>query len=121
MPDGLPNPDLLRHWNDLLGNLGVEESAAVHAFNDLQARYAEPQRHYHTLEHIAALLTDLASCCDLTQDPAALQLAAYFHDVIYEPRACDNEERSADHAEPVLTRLGVGPATIAAVRDLILK
>ena len=59
----------------------------------LKARYAEPHRRYHTLEHIEHCLSEF----DPRQaaDPKAVELAIWFHDAVYDPRRSDNEERSA--------------------------
>jgi predicted metal-dependent HD superfamily phosphohydrolase len=59
------------------------------AFADLVARYGELHRHYHTLDHVLAVLEALPGA------GLALSFAAWYHDAIYDPRATDNEERSA--------------------------
>lgn len=62
---------------------------------ELQARHAEPQRHYHTWAHIEALLGWFGQRrADLT-DPVAVELAILFHDVVYDPTRTDNEAESA--------------------------
>ena len=60
---------------------------------ELRARYAEPHRRYHTLEHIAHCLEEFDPA--MAADPEAVELAIWFHDAIYDPRRSDNEERSA--------------------------
>jgi predicted metal-dependent HD superfamily phosphohydrolase len=62
---------------------------------DLRRRYAEPQRAYHTWDHIAALLGWFDQWADGMRDADAVFLAILFHDAIYDPRAKDNEARSA--------------------------
>ncbi|HEX7899907.1 MAG TPA: N-methyl-D-aspartate receptor NMDAR2C subunit [Planctomycetota bacterium] len=59
----------------------------------LKARYAEPHRRYHTLEHIEHCLAEFDPA--LAQDPEAVELAIWFHDAVYDTRRSDNEERSA--------------------------
>ena len=54
----------------------------------------------------------------LSNEPALL-LAAWFHDAIYDSRAKDNEERSADLAAEMLAEMSVADV-IAEVRRLIL-
>lgn len=56
-------------------------------------RYAEPWRHYHTAAHVQAVINVLRVRGVLTPE---LELAAWGHDLIYDPRATDNEQRSAD-------------------------
>ena len=76
------------------------------AFDDLAARYAEPHRHYHTLDHIRAVLEIVDRIGATARNPAALELAVWFHDVVYDTHAGDNEEQSAAHARSVLGALG---------------
>jgi predicted metal-dependent HD superfamily phosphohydrolase len=57
---------------------------------------------------------------DDARNPDAVRLAAWFHDVIYDSRAKDNEERSADYAVSALQQLGAAPGLIAEVSRLIL-
>ncbi len=62
----------------------------------LKDRYREPQRRYHTLQHVAELLALLDAHRAALADPAAVHLAIWFHDAVYEPMAPrgDNERRS---------------------------
>jgi predicted metal-dependent HD superfamily phosphohydrolase len=76
---------------------------AEDVYADLTPCYAEPARHYHTLRHVRRCLRDLDLARDAIPDADAVELALWFHDVIYVPGARDNEQRSADwfrhHAE----------------------
>lgn len=62
---------------------------------DLKARYAEPQRAYHTWSHIADLLQQLAANLPAIRNPVAFELAVLFHDAVYDPRSSTNEADSA--------------------------
>jgi predicted metal-dependent HD superfamily phosphohydrolase len=62
---------------------------------DLLRRWSEPHRRYHTVEHLAAMLDVVDRNAALADDALAVRLAAWFHDAVYDPRAGDNEERSA--------------------------
>jgi len=58
--------------------------------------YAEPARHYHTLVHVRRCLRHFDRARDAIPEPDAVELALWFHDVIFVPGAQDNEQRSAD-------------------------
>jgi predicted metal-dependent HD superfamily phosphohydrolase len=69
---------------------------------DLKARYAEPQRAYHTWDHIAAMLTQFEQRASMVREAFAFKLAVLFHDAIYDPTRDDNEARSAQLLEAVM-------------------
>src|SRR6185436_9293929 len=71
-------------------------------YEKLTAAYAEPQRHYHNQQHIAECLAEFDRARHLTQQPVELELALWFHDAVYEPKASDNEEQSAALAQHCL-------------------
>lgn len=58
--------------------------------------YTEPARHYHTLVHVRRCLRHLDLARGAIPEPDAVELALWFHDVIFVPGAQDNEQRSAD-------------------------
>jgi predicted metal-dependent HD superfamily phosphohydrolase len=91
---------------------------AAERFAEVARRYGEPHRHYHTISHIrdVTLLVWKLSA----PPPPELILATVLHDIIYDPRANDNEERSADYARELLQGLGVGTDLREEVARLIL-
>jgi predicted metal-dependent HD superfamily phosphohydrolase len=112
--------DLQEKWTLLLQNWNISPAVSTPLFTDLTHRYTAPHRHYHNLDHIAAVLQTLEELRPLAHDYPALQLAAWFHDAVYQPGAADNEEQSAALAQHTLTPLGLPPTTIAQVVQLIL-
>jgi predicted metal-dependent HD superfamily phosphohydrolase len=73
---------------------------------ELLARWTEPHRHYHTVAHLRYVLARLEKLgvASYAADPEAVELAAWFHDAVYDPYASDpdNVERSARLAERLL-------------------
>ncbi len=65
-------------------------------FLDLAARYSESHRAYHTLQHIEECLREFDASRHLAKDPVAVELAIWFHDAVYDTKAHDNEEKSAE-------------------------
>ncbi len=90
------------------------------AFDAIVSAYTTPPRAYHNLDHIEVCLTEFEMVKALAAAPIAIELAIWFHDVIYNPQAHDNEERSADFATEKLAGLGVADSLIHEVRHLIL-
>ncbi|HEY7635092.1 MAG TPA: hypothetical protein VH763_06090 [Gemmatimonadales bacterium] len=90
------------------------------AFSRLMAAYAEPHRAYHTAAHIADCLTQLDDSPGGAPQQTLVEGAIWFHDVVYDPRAQDNEARSAAWATEVLSGAGVSLSNVDAIRRLIL-
>jgi predicted metal-dependent HD superfamily phosphohydrolase len=107
-------------WQRLLLSAGVDPFAGERLFAELVEAYSAPERSYHNLDHVCSVLGAVETQADLARDLAALRFAAWFHDAVYDPRAADNEERSAAWAERALSELGIARPTVEAVRRLIL-
>jgi predicted metal-dependent HD superfamily phosphohydrolase len=85
----------------------------------LLAAWSEPARRYHDVRHLKDCLAQLD---ELQVKPATrdtLELALWFHDAVYDPRATDNEERSARWAAEALAAAGVPPAAVNEVARLV--
>ncbi|MGB3501163.1 MAG: hypothetical protein WBA44_06035 [Mesorhizobium sp.] len=85
---------------------------------ELTRRYTAPDRHYHDLRHIEALLALLDRHRDAFADPQAVEAAIWFHDAIYDSRAKDNEERSAQLAAEWLAS-DTSPARLSPIVRMI--
>jgi predicted metal-dependent HD superfamily phosphohydrolase len=119
----LPEPtvaEMSRRWLNLVRSLGVDEGKARRAFADLVANYNEEGRYYHNLAHIGLVLDTADTLGHLAQDYTKVQLAIWYHDVIYDPQAKDNEAQSAAFARRALPELGFPDETVQRVSDLIL-
>jgi predicted metal-dependent HD superfamily phosphohydrolase len=82
-------------YSDLLEIVGDENIV-----REIVQRYGEPQRHYHTLEHVRRSLAELSQLtADETKglDIELLKEAILYHDIIYDPTRNDNEEKSAEY------------------------
>ncbi len=112
--------DLLRRkWHELLSAWAVEPSLADRTFEDVRSHYAGPGRFYHTLSHVQTVLQAVESLGSDARNPNAVKLAAWLHDVVYDSRASDNEERSAAYAERLCENLSIPERPLVA--SLILK
>lgn len=89
-------------------------------FARLQRAYDEPQRAYHDSRHLADCLNQFDCVRDQAVAPMQLEIALWYHDAIYDPRATDNEARSASWAVRDLQAGRVLPARIEVIHDLIM-
>ncbi|WP_336030056.1 HD domain-containing protein [Geodermatophilus sp. FMUSA9-8] len=99
--------------------LAGDSPAARDEWAAVVAAWSEPHRRYHDLRHLAAVLGLVGELGAAAADPAAVALAAWYHDVVYDPRRGDNERASADRARAGLAGL-VPEARLAEVERLVL-
>ncbi|MFF5263223.1 HD domain-containing protein [Actinomadura viridis] len=105
--------DLVDRWVALAGPQARRIGA------DLDARYCEEHRRYHTREHLSAVLDLVDELAGHADDPDTVRLAAWFHDAVYDPERADNEERSARLAGRMLADTDLSTDAIAEVVRLV--
>lgn len=90
-------------------------------FLSLVTYYSEQTRFYHNLWHIENCLEELVKVGFLNdRSRNQVALAIWFHDVIFDPKASDNEERSWNVAHYFLKEMAVGEWMFDCQRRLIL-
>lgn len=110
------------HLNQTLIALGAKlsDQTANQLFTELHQAHTHEARFYHNEQHISECLSQFQKLRALAERPAEIEIAFWFHDAVYDTKANDNEARSAEWAERVLSSLGVGAASIARVVAMIL-
>lgn len=98
-------------WRETWRGLGARTDPKL--YRDLVARYREPHRRYHTLEHLAYCFDRFDEARALAARPGEVALALWFHDAEYDPRRADNEARSAAWARTVAGAAGL-PTDVGA-------
>jgi len=99
--------------------LATRQSDSRAVYDELWCRYCEGHRRYHTTAHIDYCLAQLDLAEHLMGDADAVEMAIWFHDVIYDPGASDNEHQSAEWFVE-LAEGYLDPAFVDRVRKLIL-
>jgi predicted metal-dependent HD superfamily phosphohydrolase len=99
----------------------TDPAAAATVARDLLARWSEPHRQYHTVNHLATMLSIVDANARLAADLQAVRLAAWFHDAVYDPTAAPgaNEAASAALAIQYLAMLDVDEARADEVARLV--
>ncbi|MFI7603766.1 metal-dependent phosphohydrolase [Micromonospora sp. NPDC049366] len=115
--------DLLDRWRAAARAAGATDVVGLtDAGHQMLGRWREPHRHYHTVEHLTAVLDVVDAYAGSATRPDLVRLAAWCHDAVYDPRAAGdaNERDSADLAGRLLGGLGVPADAVAEVRRLVL-
>jgi predicted metal-dependent HD superfamily phosphohydrolase len=109
---------LREKWEATWRQLGAAPPLGL--FEEVMARYAEPQRHYHTQRHLEECFEVLDTVHGEAERPGEVELALWFHDAVYDTRRHDNEQRSAVWAREVANRAGLEPGVGERVAALIM-
>jgi predicted metal-dependent HD superfamily phosphohydrolase len=107
-------------WVHLLECYSIAPAAAYPIFDRLVAVHSESHRCYHNLEHLSEMFKVAGKLADFASNLSAVQLAIWFHDAVYDPKAKDNEERSAALLVALLQPLGVPEPILTHVKAMIL-
>lgn len=120
---------LLAHWSALLlrARDGADGPDPRPYGENLLARWSEPHRRYHSVDHLHAVLDRARELTPHVRadggaaalDLDAVLLAAWFHDAVHRPWHSENEERSARLAERALPEAGVPDARTEEVARLV--
>jgi len=89
----MPNT-LKQRFQQFAKQIGIQEPTPI--WSDIELFYNSPDRHYHNLEHIQDLLTKLDQWPEPCPERNTIELAIWFHDIIYDTKKHDNEQASAN-------------------------
>jgi len=106
-------------WNRCWSGLDAQGDGDV-LMQKLVAAYEEPQRKYHTLQHLTECLSLVSQHLHIAIEPAEVEVTLWFHDAIYDVTSHDNEARSATWAVEALSAAGVAVERVERVRQHIL-
>ena len=112
-------PELMHSWRRAWSGIG-EPNDGISTYGALVAAYREPQRRYHTLQHLSECLSLFAANQGLASRPAEVELGLWFHDAVYEVKNSDNEERSAEWARAAITEGGASETVAERVHSLVM-
>lgn len=119
MPIVAPDNQLLAHsWQALSRELGLKHADAMQ--QQIIRYYAAEDRAYHNVQHLQECLHFFKQVRHLAVHPAEVELALWFHDVIYNPQAADNEQQSAAMAVAFLNQQPVARDVIQRIDTLIM-
>jgi len=87
--------------------IGAGQSGFDRLWLEIKTSYSKPYRYYHNLVHLDNLIEQLVSVKDQISCWQTLVFSVAYHDIIYNARKKDNEEKSAELAFDRLGDLSV--------------
>ena len=89
-------------------------------WRELAEKYSAKRRHYHTLDHLDAILKELVPLQSYFRNWHVIVFAVAYHDAIYNPLRSNNEEKSALLAVDRMRSIDTPEPQISKCQQLIL-
>lgn len=107
-------------FTSLVNRYRGDHQQTENLWNEIVKNYSGRGRHYHTLEHLNHILTQILPCENRIRDLDAVLFALFYHDIVYNVLKKDNEEKSAAYAVKILSSLSVPKERIETCKKHIL-
>lgn len=104
----------------LVNKYSNNNELATNLWLEIFTKYSESKRHYHTIDHIEAIITDLNEVKDKITDWDTTLFAVFYHDIIYKASSSSNEADSAKLAMKRLSEFGYPAEKITKCANMIL-
>lgn len=105
---------------ELLTNYTDNSSLINELWTEIEKNYLNKKRHYHNLQHLHHLWTQLIEVKHEMQNWETCLFTLYYHDIIYDSLKSDNEEKSAELAEKRMNQIYVAKDKIELCKKQIL-
>jgi len=101
----------------LCQNFTSDKELSKNLWIEIKTSYSDPNRYYHTLKHLEYIYTSLENI----EIDSVIEFSIFYHDIIYDVKKNNNEEKSAFLAKKRLAELNVSQKIQNEVFELILK
>lgn len=89
-------------------------------WTEIEKNYSSKKRHYHTLQHLDNLLSQLTEVKSEIQNWETILFTLFYHDIIYNSIKSNNEVKSAELAEKRMKHISVSNDKIELCKKQIL-
>ena len=113
--------ELNADWIKLVSKFSDDERQIKDTFDKIVKFYNSSGRYYHNLSHIGNMLTEAEKFIAMVDDYDSIFFSIWFHDIIYNTKRSDNEEKSSEFAEEFLKNINYDVKKIEKVKNLILN
>jgi predicted metal-dependent HD superfamily phosphohydrolase len=114
----MSTPDISSYWSALHPATGPD--LVNNTYASLLKAYQSPDRHYHNWSHIQQLVALHETYARQIADPDTVLFSIFFHDIVYDTRKSDNEEKSAEAAVAHGHEIGLPVSKTEKIRDFII-
>jgi len=90
---------LTKHWEEAMKDISFRNWSSMKKdgiFQLIITHYSETHRLYHSISHLEDMFCILERTKSPIKSTAIVNLAVFFHDIIYDPTSTTNEEDSAE-------------------------
>lgn len=101
--------------------LQVKDTLIKEWWQEINTYYTQSHRAYHNLQHLSDLFNQLEQIENKITNLPAIQMAIWYHDIIYNPLKKNNEEKSADLASERLSEAGIENHLLQKIHTLIIS
>ncbi len=85
---------LEHHFLKLFRQFSDNEVYNQQCWDEIRKHYSGPKRHYHNLQHLETMITELEHVKDQIKNWQTIICSVYYHDIIYTATKKDNELKS---------------------------
>lgn len=105
---------------EVLKKYTSQEEQQQKMWEEVEQHYSQPDRHYHTLHHLNAMLAELQPHKDTFSSWDTVIFALAYHDLVYNSLKSNNEEKSAEVAIKRLQEISFPKKLLTLCEQFIL-
>ncbi|WP_158962888.1 HD domain-containing protein [Myroides fluvii] len=114
------SPSLQIEFQHTISRYSTDETLIQSYWLEIKRQYETAGRYYHNLTHLKNILMELNEISAEINDWEVILCSVFYHDIIYDARAQDNEEQSAQLAKARLSKLQLPESKIDLVFNQII-
>jgi len=112
-------PDMFDTWNVLAMEVGCSAEGVEKWWRVILQQYSQEERTYHNMNHLRDMFRLYKEIREYLDSPLAVGLSIFFHEIVYEPTATDNELKSAELCKRFAVDVGLPSEVLQAMMGII--
>jgi len=107
-------------WNKLVYSYSDDQDLINEFWLEIEQQHSGAKRHYHNLNHLEYMIEKAHEHQANLTDLNTVLFSIFYHDIVYNVRRQDNEQKSADLAKERLIKLGLTDDQVAKCQEQII-